>query len=39
LQISVIDTALAEATPSEVQRVFAEIAQDRPDAIIVNWIG
>jgi putative tryptophan/tyrosine transport system substrate-binding protein len=39
LQISVIDTALAEATPSEVQRVFAEIAQDRPDAIIVNSIG
>jgi putative ABC transport system substrate-binding protein len=39
LQISVIDMALAEATPSEVQRVFAEIAQDRPDAIIVNSIG
>ena len=36
LQISVIDTVLTEATPSEVQRVFADIAQERSDAIIVQ---
>ncbi|MBV8121036.1 MAG: ABC transporter substrate-binding protein [Alphaproteobacteria bacterium] len=39
LEISVIDMALQEATPIELQRVFAEIAQDRPDAVIVNSIG
>jgi putative ABC transport system substrate-binding protein len=27
---------LQESTPTELRRVFAEIAQDRPDAIIVH---
>jgi putative ABC transport system substrate-binding protein len=36
LQISVIGTALEEATPSQFQHVFSEIAQERPDAIIVS---
>jgi putative tryptophan/tyrosine transport system substrate-binding protein len=36
LQISVIGMALQESTPPEYQRVFAEIAQDRPDAIMVG---
>jgi putative tryptophan/tyrosine transport system substrate-binding protein len=36
LQISVASTPLKEATPSEVRRVFAEIAQDRPDAIMAD---
>jgi putative ABC transport system substrate-binding protein len=39
LDISVIDMAVQEATPFELQRVFGEIAQDRPDAVIVNSIG
>jgi putative ABC transport system substrate-binding protein len=39
LDISVIDMAVQEATPFELQRVFAEIAQDRPNAVIVNSIG
>jgi putative ABC transport system substrate-binding protein len=39
LEISVIDMAVQEATPVELQRVFAEIAHDRPDAVIVNSIG
>ena len=39
LEISVVDMAVKEATPSELQRVFAEIAQDRLDAVIVNSIG
>ena len=39
LEISVIDMAVQDATPSELQRVFAEIAQDRSDAVIVNSIG
>jgi putative ABC transport system substrate-binding protein len=39
LEISVIDMAVQEATASELQRVFAEIAQDWPDAVIVNSIG
>ena len=30
---------LQQSTPSEYQRVFAEIAQDRPDAIIVSGIS
>jgi putative ABC transport system substrate-binding protein len=30
---------LQQSTPSEYQRVFAEIAHDRPDAIIVHDIG
>ena len=36
LQITPIGMLLQEATPSEVQRVFAEIPQERPDAIIVS---
>ena len=36
LQISVIGMLLEESTPSEYQRVFTEIAQRRPDAIIVS---
>jgi putative tryptophan/tyrosine transport system substrate-binding protein len=39
LEISLIDMVLHESKPSEYQRVFAEIAQDRPDAIIVSGIG
>jgi putative ABC transport system substrate-binding protein len=39
LQISLIVMRLQEATPAEVQRVFADIAQDRPDAIIASSIG
>jgi putative ABC transport system substrate-binding protein len=39
LNISLIDMVLHESKPSEYQRVFAEIAQDRPDAIIVSGIG
>jgi putative ABC transport system substrate-binding protein len=39
LKISLIDMVLHESKPSEYQRVFAEIAQDRPDAIIVSGIG
>jgi putative tryptophan/tyrosine transport system substrate-binding protein len=36
LEISLIDMLLQEATPAEVQRLFAKMAQDRPDAIIVG---
>jgi putative ABC transport system substrate-binding protein len=39
LQISLIDMLLHGSTPSEYQRVFAEIAQDRPDAIFVSGIS
>jgi len=39
LQISLIPMLLGESTPTEYQRVFAEIAQDRPDAILVSDIG
>ena len=39
LQISLIPMLLQELTPPEYQRVFAEIAQQRPDAIIVSDIG
>jgi putative ABC transport system substrate-binding protein len=39
LEISVIVLALQESTPSEYQRVFAEIAGDWPDAIMVSEIG
>jgi putative tryptophan/tyrosine transport system substrate-binding protein len=39
LEISVIDMAVPEATASELQRVFAEIAHDGSDAVIVNSIG
>jgi putative ABC transport system substrate-binding protein len=36
LQISVIGMPLEESTPSAYQRMFAEIAQDRPSAIMVG---
>jgi putative tryptophan/tyrosine transport system substrate-binding protein len=36
LQISLTGALLRESTPTEVQRVFAELAQDRPDAIMVH---
>jgi putative ABC transport system substrate-binding protein len=39
LEISVIDKPLQESTPSEYQRVFSEIEQERPDAIIVSTDG
>jgi putative ABC transport system substrate-binding protein len=38
-EISLIDMPLQESTPSEYQRVFAEIAKDRPDAIIVSALS
>jgi putative tryptophan/tyrosine transport system substrate-binding protein len=36
LAISLIGMLLQEASPSEVQRLFAEIARQRPDAVIVS---
>jgi putative ABC transport system substrate-binding protein len=39
LQISLTDVLLHESTPSEYQRAFAEIVQDRPDAIFVSGIS
>jgi len=39
LQISLVPMLLQESTPSEYQRVFAEIAPERPDAIMVSDIG
>jgi len=39
LDMSVTTVLLRESNPSEYQRVFAEIAQDRPDAILVSDIG
>jgi putative tryptophan/tyrosine transport system substrate-binding protein len=39
LQISLIPMLLQESTPSEFRRVFAEIAQQRPDAIMVSELG
>ncbi len=36
LQISLTDILVEESTSSEYQRVFGEIGQDRPDAIIVS---
>jgi len=39
LKISLIDMAAHEATPSELRRVFAEIAKNTPDAIIVGPMG
>ena len=36
LETSLTDVLVGESTSSEYQRVFAEIAQDRPDAIIVS---
>jgi len=39
LELSVIPMLLEESTPSEYRRVFAEIAPERPDALIVSDIG
>ena len=36
LEISLIGMLLRESTPSEYQRVFAEVARERPDAIMVS---
>jgi len=36
LGVSLIDKLVEESTPSEYKRVFAEISQDPPDAIIVS---
>jgi putative tryptophan/tyrosine transport system substrate-binding protein len=39
LEISLINMMVQGSTPSEYQRAFAEIAQERPDAIIVSSDG
>jgi putative ABC transport system substrate-binding protein len=39
LQISLVPMLLLESTPAEYQRVFAEIAPERPDAIMVSDLG
>jgi putative ABC transport system substrate-binding protein len=39
LEISLTDILVQESTSSEYRRVFGEIAQDRPDAIIVSDIS
>jgi putative ABC transport system substrate-binding protein len=39
LETSLIPMLLRESTPSDYQRVFAEIAQERPDAIIVHDVS
>jgi putative ABC transport system substrate-binding protein len=39
LEVSVVPMLLRESTPSEYQRVFVEIAPERPDALIVNDIA
>jgi putative ABC transport system substrate-binding protein len=39
LGMSVVPMLLQESTPSEYQRVFDEIAQQRPDAIMVSDLG
>jgi len=39
LQISLVYGLLEEATPSEVQRVLAEITQERADAVMVSGTG
>jgi len=39
LEISLTDMLLQQSTPAEYLRVFNEIAQARPDAIIVSGIG
>ncbi|MBV8118556.1 MAG: ABC transporter substrate-binding protein [Alphaproteobacteria bacterium] len=36
LHISLVGMLLEQSTPAEFQRLFAEIARDRPDAIIVQ---
>jgi putative tryptophan/tyrosine transport system substrate-binding protein len=39
LEISLLDMRIQESTASEYQRVFAEIARNQPDAIIVSDLG
>jgi putative ABC transport system substrate-binding protein len=39
LHIELVPMSLEESTPSEYQRVFAAIAKDPPDAILVTDIG
>jgi putative ABC transport system substrate-binding protein len=39
LEISLTDVLVEESTPAEYQRLFAKIAQDPPDAIIVSSIS
>jgi putative ABC transport system substrate-binding protein len=39
LGISLIGMPLQQSTPSEYQRAFTEIAQERPDAITVSALG
>ena len=39
LHIELVPMSLEESTPSEYQRVFATIAKDPPDAILVTDIG
>ena len=39
LEVSLTHVLLQQSTPPEYQRVFAEIAQARPDAIIVSGIS
>ena len=39
LAISLIGMPLEESTPSEYQRVFGEIAQQRPDAMVVSDVS
>ena len=39
LQIALIPMLLQDSTPAEFRRVFAEIAQERPDAIMVSELG
>jgi putative ABC transport system substrate-binding protein len=39
LEISLTDVLLQQSTPPEYQRVFAEMAHRRPDAIIVSGIS
>ena len=39
LEMSVVPMLLEESTPSEYRRVFVEIAQERPDAIMVSDLG
>ncbi len=39
LQISLIPMLLQQSTPPEFGRVFGEIAQERPDAIMVSELG
>jgi putative tryptophan/tyrosine transport system substrate-binding protein len=39
LQFSLINVLLEDATPSELERVFVKIAQERPDAMMVSGSG